>query len=305
MPKGQSTEQARQTEIFPYPCFLKGARKERERKMKINSVEAAYFSPTGNGKKIAECVASVLGGCLNAAVGYFDFTLPQNRKEKRVYNKNDIVVLAVPVYAGRVPNKILPDIQRQFSGDGTRAVLLCSYGNRSFGDALTELRDELEKNGFWTVAAAAIVSEHAFAQKLAEGRPNEQDMEEIISFAKQAADKIKTEEDIGYLTVEGNSPAGPYYTPLKEDGTPAVFLKAKPKTHIERCNGCGICVSRCPMGSIDPKDPVLVSGICIKCQACVKYCPQGVKYFDDTDFLSHRAMLLENYTARKENKFFV
>jgi ferredoxin len=57
------------------------------------------------------------------------------------------------------------------------------------------------------------------------------------------------------------------------------------------------------MGSIDP-DCVTVSGICIKCQACVKGCPEGAKYFDDKAYLSHVAMLEQTFTDEKENRFF-
>ena len=78
---------------------------------------------------------------------------------------------------------------------------------------------------------------------------------------------------------------------MKEDGTPARFLKAKPVTDMETCDGCGRCTAVCPMGSIDRTDPGLVSGICIKCQACILHCPRHAKYFTDEDFLSHVRML--------------
>ena len=45
-------------------------------------------------------------------------------------------------------------------------------------------------------------------------------------------------------------------------------------------------------------------GICIKCQACVKGCPTGAKYFADAAFCSHRAMLEQTYAKRRENEFF-
>ena len=36
------------------------------------------------------------------------FTLPDNRKSAKAFEKEDLVVFGTPVYAGRVPNKILP-----------------------------------------------------------------------------------------------------------------------------------------------------------------------------------------------------
>ena len=106
------------------------------------------------------------------------------------------------------------------------------------------------------------------------------------------------------VTVRGEYPA-PYYTPLGTDGQPAVFLKAKPVTDPEKCDGCGICAKVCPMGSVSAENPAEINGICIKCQACIRKCPKSAKYFDDPAFLSHVAMLEQNYRRRAEAEFFV
>lgn len=91
-----------------------------------------------------------------------------------------------------------------------------------------------------------------------------------------------------------------YYTPLGTDGK----LKARPVTK-ESCTGCRLCAKVCPMGSIFVDDPAQVTGICIKCQACVKMCPVHAKYFDDPAFLSHVAMLEQNYERKAENRIFI
>jgi ferredoxin len=88
--------------------------------------------------------------------------------------------------------------------------------------------------------------------------------------------------------------------PKGTDGEPAKFLKAKPVTDQEKCTACGICAKACPMGSIDPEEKFEATGICIKCQACIKKCPAGAKSFDDAAFLSHRQMLMENFAAERK-----
>lgn len=97
----------------------------------------------------------------------------------------------------------------------------------------------------------------------------------------------------------------PYYVPKMENGEPAKFLPAKPKTDPAKCDRCGMCVRACPMGSINADDPSDVSGICIKCHACVNRCTKNAKYFDDPQLLSHIAMLQRDHADDKDNEFFL
>ena len=41
-----------------------------------------------------------------------------------------------------------------------------------------------------------------------------------------------------------------------------------------------------------------------KFKACVKFCPEGAKYFDDPVMLSHSRMLEQHYARRAENEVF-
>ena len=67
----------------------------------------------------------------------------------------------------------------------------------------------------------------------------------------------------------------------------------------------GLCAGVCPLGSISREDFRTVTGVCIKCQACVKVCPLHAKYFDDPVMLSHTRMLEEHYARRAENEVFL
>lgn len=270
--------------------------------MKINRICAVFFSPTGGTKRAACALAEQLAALLGVAAEPFSLTLPEDRQKTLCFGAQDLVVAASPVYAGRLPNKLAPEYARVLHGSHTPVVPLCVFGNRSPGDAPREWLLLLENGGFVPVAAASIVSRHAFSDEIGAGRPDKEDLAALCDFAHSIAETL-AQPEVKPLDYDRETPLAPYYTPLKTDGTPAKFLKAKPVL-LESCTRCGLCAEQCPMGSID-RETLLVSGVCIKCQSCVRVCPSHALRFEDPDFLSHVAMLREHYTARAENTFLL
>ena len=270
--------------------------------MDLKRICVLYFSPTGGTEKIARLVADGLSAKLGLETAFFDFTRPENRQSEYRFGPSELLVMASPVYAGRLPNKLMPEYKAKIQGDNSLALPICVFGNRSPDEAVRELVLLLEGNGFQTAAAAAFAGRHAFSDKVGAGRPDEADRAEISAFAAKVAEKLSG-ESLPLLDLD-RSEIGPYYTPLKTDGTPAKFLKARPLTRKEACLHCGVCARSCPVGSIDG-ETMEAAGLCIKCQACVRRCPVDAKYFEDSDFLSHVAMLEEHYTRRAENITFI
>ena len=272
--------------------------------MQFKTVWAVYYSGCGSTRRLLRGMAEAAGEALMLPVRELDYSRPEAREKSYCFTQTDLVFWGSPTYAGRLPNVLLPFLRGNFTGGGAAAVAVVLYGNRSYDDALKELCEVLAGNGFLAAAGAAVTAEHAFAPALAHGRPNGEDRAAAAEFARKTALTLREREHPIPVTVPGREPIGAYYTPLGLDGEPARFLKAKPKTDPEQCTRCGLCAAVCPMGSIPREEPTECTGICIKCQGCIRECPAGAKYFDDEAFLSHRAMLEQNYIRRRENEFY-
>lgn len=277
--------------------------------MEIKTVWSVWFSATGTTQKVVTALSKSLAEQLGAGWQEYSFNLPKAREEDLTFGPGDLVVLGVPVYAGRVPNLILPYVRDRIHGGGALAVPVVLYGNRNFDDGLMELRNVARDNGFCPVSAGAFVGEHSFSKVLGAGRPDGDDMALVQQLADRTAAKVKalTEAPAQAVEVEGCDPIRPYYTPRDRHGEPIRdFLKAKPVTDPAKCVKCGLCARICPMGSIDPQDVSSVVGKCIKCCACVKKCPRGAKYFDHEGYLYHQHELEDQYAGRRaESKIFL
>ena len=272
--------------------------------MQFKTVWAVYYSGSGSTRRLLRGMAEAAGEALMLPVRELDYSRPEAREKSYCFTQTDLVFWGSPTYAGRLPNVLLPFLRGNFTGGGAAAVAVVLYGNRGYDDALKELCEVLAADGFLPAAAAALVGEHAFAPLLAHGRPAAADLAAAEDFARRTALALREIKRPQPVKVPGREPIGAYYTPLMPNGEPARFLKAKPVTDSASCTRCGLCAAVCPMGSIPREEPTECTGICIKCQGCIRECPAGAKYFDDEAFLSHRAMLEQNYIRRRENEFY-
>jgi NAD-dependent dihydropyrimidine dehydrogenase PreA subunit/flavodoxin len=264
-----------------------------------------YFSATDTTKKVVTGIAKQLSECGDEIIdiGNIDFTLPENRKKSLSFTEDDLVIVGVPVYAGRVPNVLLKFLG-SVSGNGALAVAVVVYGNRHYDDALVELQDILAANGFSVIAAGAFVGKHSFSKILAKNRPDEKDMAAVNNFANQIYRKIESKGKFNEIVIKGSRPYRKYYVPRNENNEPTDIRKVAPKTN-NNCINCKLCASHCPMGSIDYEDPTKLNGICIKCCACIKKCPTNAKYFEDENYLRHKHELEINFANRREPEIFM
>ena len=180
--------------------------------MKLKKVWAVYFSGTGTTRRTVERIAGDIAARLGLPEQSVDFSRPALRQETLRFSDTDLVVFGTPVYAGRVPNVLLPFLQERVVGGGALAVPVVLFGNRNYDDALMELRNILITDGLHPIAAGAFVGEHSFSRVLGQGRPNSEDTAQMDRFAARTAELVSGLESAPQnpVTVGGQEPIRPY-----------------------------------------------------------------------------------------------
>ncbi len=259
----------------------------------MKSTEIIFFSPTHTSAKIARAIASGINSDEQTEID-----LTTDESTELIFISDALVIIAVPVYGGRVAPIAKQRLQR-LRGVRSAAILVCVYGNRDYEDALVELRDEAVKLGFCTLAAGAFIGEHSFSSRetpIAAGRPDAEDLEKARKFGEECLKKLSGTEivELGKMRffVKGSVP----YRALSPSAPVA------PQCN-ERCVRCGECVSVCPTHAISVCGGEIVTDAakCIRCCACVKDCGNGGRVFD-TPFAGR---LSEMCAARREPEIFM
>ena len=155
---------------------------------------SAVFSPTGGTAAIAKAITGGQGHVVDLSV-----PVPVTPVAD-----NTVLLAAAPVFGGRIPAVALERLAA-LSGSGP-AVAVAVYGNRDYEDALLELSDALKAGGFQVIGAAAFVAQHSIAPTIAQGRPDQADLEAAANFGRAVLDKLAGPDPLAPVTVPGNTP---------------------------------------------------------------------------------------------------
>jgi ferredoxin len=265
--------------------------------MEIQSLKMAYFSPTGTTKAVVQGVASGINPCTKELI---DITKPDSRKLPLLTSKNELLLVAVPVYMGRVP-ALLNEWLNAIQAHNTPTVCVVVYGNRVYDNALLELKNIVMNCGCIPIACAAYIGEHAFSNSetpVAQGRPDEDDLNHAEVFGKKILEKLRSITLISQISdvyVPGTYPYGGVTKLWDVD-----FI-----TVDNLCSQCGVCAEVCPVGAIDSENSNLIDKVkCITCCACIKNCPQNARTMKPGPVKDAAIRLNKLYKERKEPESF-
>lgn len=254
----------------------------------MKQITAVYFSPTGGTKKAVLNLAYGLAEEIRE-VREVDLC---NVKEDVAFGPEDIVVVGMPVFGGRIPGFGAERLVH-IKGGGATAVTAAVYGNRAFEDALVEMNDILKEQGFRIGASTALLAEHSMVRSVAAGRPDESDRQEMKGFASK-------------ITAKLNDPS--WEEPQVPGDRPYRDWKQMPVAPLadDSCTACGTCAAQCPTGAIPAGAPDTTQlEKCILCLRCIAVCPTHSRSLPP----QAQAMLDQKLSpligVRRENELFL
>lgn len=252
--------------------------------MKIHQI---IFSPTGGTRRVCEYICEGIGKevlCTDLCVKEDQIRIPDILQD-------DLVVIAMPVFAGRVPALAVERLRR-IGSNNARCVIVAVYGNRAYDDALLEMQDVATDMGFRVIAAVGAIAEHSIARVYAAGRPDAADRMVLADFGAAILNKVEGTSIDKPLALPGNRPY--------RAGNSGPFPVAD-----ESCTGCGTCYEQCPADAIPADDFRSVNKeACISCMRCISVCPSGARGIGQV-----ATMVTEKLkplcTVRKNNELFI
>ena len=258
--------------------------------MNYKTVNNIFFSPSGTTKQITKRITAVM----KSEIKEYDL-LKMSISQQIEFSKEDVVVVGMPVFAGRIPEICLKQLNN-LQGNRTFVIICVVYGNREYEDALLELQEIIENQGFIVFSAAAFVGQHSIFNQVAANRPDEDDLIEIEKFATACFEKLKNINDNNCerLKIKGNHPYRAYSN-----------ISLKPSA-TSKCNRCGVCAKICPANAIDINNPRKTDkDKCISCTACIAACPQKARKFSGLLYKVAGTKFKKANTIRKEPDIFI
>lgn len=255
----------------------------------MKTIHLIFFSPTRTTRTTLEAIATGTGCTMGTVL---DLTRVAPTEHTR-FGTDDLVLIGMPVYAGRLP-ALAVDRFQEIKGQGVDVVPIVVYGNRHYDDALIELYDLCREQNFRPIAAGTFLGEHSFstpALPLSPGRPDAADLEQTAQFGRRLRHSEQSLEE-----VPGNRP---YKEQMQPTGSATSVNAAV-------CTQCGMCIALCPTGGMHLTTTAAEADPdhCIWCMACERYCPKNARSISHEKVKASTQKLDQLFSERREPELF-
>ncbi len=159
----------------------------------IKRVTGLHYSPVGGAaimtERLAGSIKAMLDDCSPEDITVECHDLLREQAAGIKVDEETVVVIGMPVYVGKIP---LPAAEalRKIAGNGAMTITSVSYGGRSYGNALFELKSLAEDCGFRPIGAGAFLISRMARRGGSRGSAA-LDAEAMSEFSKAAAAKIR------------------------------------------------------------------------------------------------------------------
>lgn len=243
------------------------------------------FSPTGMSRGTAE---EILKGFGDEPV-WIDLC---EEPTKTIEIEGDsICIFSVPCYGGRIPRTAAERLLK-IRGNQTPAIVCVTFGNRAFEDALLELADIVQMQGFSVFAGCGDATEHNIMGIFGAGRPDGADRKAMHHFSCGCIEKFQE----GSMT----RPDFPGERPYKIWKGMSLPIRVDESL----CRHCGVCAAKCPVHAISEENTT-DENLCIHCMRCVKICPEKGRYIPEEILDSMQKRMAPVCEERKQNQFYL
>ncbi|MBI9077295.1 MAG: EFR1 family ferrodoxin [Desulfatibacillum sp.] len=271
-------------------------------------IAIAYFSATGNTRKMAEAIELVFTE-RGARVEKFDITAQAARQEPLDLSPYDGVIFGAPIHSLRAP-RVVRDWMKTLDGQGKKAAMYFTYGGFHVHPTHHSTREILAGAGFTVVSSAEFLGAHTFNKggwKAVPTRPNASDFTVARDFAVATYDRFSGQDERVLGDLEKTDLTEEFLDAI--EGFRFKALTMLPTRNGEACSLCMECETQCPTGAMNAEKGESDIKLCIACLRCLDVCPEDCLKINDMSGVFEKRMEGDKTTPqdldRKQSKIYL
>jgi len=233
-------------------------------------VTIAYFSQTGNTRKVAEAMAEEF-----KKAGHNTTCLSIKEAKPDYFTNSDIIGIGSPTFESHAPTPIKDFIKSLPTLSNKRSFVFATCGGAS-GNTLPDLSRILRSKGAEVIDNFLAIGEVRHPAPCILGksknRPNAEDLNNAKRFASTISLRIGSTSGVKNA---GRKPKSGFYNlvgAITSSEKLIRLLEPKPKLNRTTCRKCRQCAQNCPMNNIEMAPHPVHGGKCIRCYRCLNIC---------------------------------